>query len=118
LGVLMLIPAGDGDAAARQSPVATSPQLTTFLDSALDTRPAAKTSAEVIAEVAALPEPGQPAPVPAASLTVTPQPVAATTPDAVPATDPSRELVSARTAVNMRSGPSTSNPTLFVLQPD
>lgn len=118
LGILMLIPGGDGEARPRQSAVSTSPQLATFLDNAVDTRPAEKTSAEVIAEVAAGPEPGQPAPVQTAALTVSPQPVAGTTPDPVPATDPSRELVSARTAVNMRSGPSTSNPTLFVLQPD
>ncbi len=127
VGVLMLIPAGDGDASTRQSAVSTSPKLATFLDNAVDTRPAEKTSAEVIAEVAAGPEPGQPAPVQTAALTVTPQPVTGAAPamtDPVvaeattPMPDTTRELVAARTAVNLRAGPSTSNPTLFVLQPD
>lgn len=115
VGVLMLIPGGNGDAAPRQSAVSTSPQLASFLDSAIETRPAEKTSAEVIAEVAAGPEPGQQAPVQTFALSVTPQAGdgTATQPDMA-----QRELVAARTAVNLRAGPSTSNPTLFVLQPD
>lgn len=116
VGVLMLIPGGNNDATPRQSAVSTSPQLAAFLDNAIDTRPAEKTSAEVIAEVAAGPEPGQPAPVQNVVAPLGPQTVAATT--AVPEPAGPRELVAARTAVNLRSGPSTANPTLFVLQPD
>lgn len=114
VGVLMLIPGGDGNRETRQTALATSPELAAFLDKAIEPRPVEKTSAEVIAEVAAAPEPGQPAPVQGVAV---PQAVAATAgPDQEPSG--SRELVTARTAVNMRSGPSTASPTLFVLQPD
>lgn len=117
VGVLMLIPNGNADTAPRQSAVSTSPVLATFLDKAVETRPAEKTSAQVIAEVASGPEPGQPAPV---TSVVAPQTVAATTAPPPVTAEPAeaRELSTARTAVNMRAGPSTSNPTLFVLQPD
>jgi SH3-like domain-containing protein len=116
VGVLMLIPGGNDTAAPRQSAVSTSPALARFLDNALETRPTEKTSDQVIAEVAAGPEPGQPAPVQKLAVPVV-QTVAATTTAPVTPTGP-RELVAARSAVNLRAGPSTSNPTLFVLQPD
>ena len=115
VGVLMLIPGDNTDDAPRQSAVSTSPRLANFLDNAVDPRPVEKTSAQVIAEVAAGPEPGQPVPVQTA-VAPSPQTVSATA--AVPDPTQSRELVSARTAVNVRSGPSTGNPTLHVLQPD
>ena len=128
VGALMLIPGGDdsatpsGSGAVKQTALSTSPELASFLSDAVATKPAAKTADQVIAEVAAAPEPGtlkpvagldspddseitgSVAPVQQASLSVTP-------------TGP-RELTSVRSAVNMRAGPSTSNATLFVLQPD
>ena len=126
VAVLMLIPGGNADTQSRPTALSTSPELSTFLDKSIDPRPAEKTSEQVIAEVAAAPEPGQPAPVRNLALPTAPTTVAATT--ATPATltaaatpgQPTgpRELLSVRSAVNMRAGPSTSNPTLFVLNPD
>jgi SH3-like domain-containing protein len=126
VAVLMLIPGDNSGTQSRPTVLSTSPELSTFLDKSIDPRPTEKTSEQVIAEVAAAPEPGQPAPVQNLALRTTPTTVAATTP--TPATltvtatpgQPTgpRELLSARSAVNMRAGPSTSNPTLFVLNPD
>ncbi len=118
VGVLMLIPGGNDSAVAHQSAVSTSPALASFLDNAVGTRTADKTSDQVIAEVASGPEPGQPAPVQAVTVPVTVQTTVASTTEMPTAPDGSRELITARTAVNMRSGPSTGNPTLFVLQQD
>lgn len=115
MAVLMLIPSGDaGGPAANQSVLSTAPELTRFLDNAIAPAPATMTSAEVIASVAAAPEIGVTSPVP--NLALPKAPITAT----VPATQPDepRELTSVRTAVNMRSGPSTNHATLFVLQPD
>lgn len=110
VAALMLIP-GDGGTveAAKPRALSTSPELTRFLDGAIDTRPAARSSAEVIAEAAAAPEPGQPAKV------ALPQPPE-TQVAAVP--EPAGPLTSVRSPVNMRSGPSTGHATLMVLHPD
>lgn len=122
LAALLLIPGGDGGteaASGRASVLSTSPELERFLDNASRVEPDTPTAQEVIAEVAAAPE-------------LTPTPDLALTPSAAPqpestladlpeeeATDePALETISVRTAVNMREGPSTANPTLFVLQPD
>jgi SH3-like domain-containing protein len=116
VAVLMLIPAGNADTQPRPTALSTSPELSTFLDKSVDPRPAEKTSEQVIAEVAAAPEPGQPAPVQNLALPTAP---ATLTVAATPgAPTERRELVAVRSAVNMRAGPSTSNPTLFVLNPD
>jgi len=125
VAALMLIPGGDPDSQARPTVLSTSPELSTFLDKAIDTRPSEKTSSEVIAEAAAAPEPGQPAPVqnlvvPSLRVATTPVLPTSATDAAATAEVPTgpRELIAARTAVNMRSGPSTSTPTRFVLGPD
>jgi SH3-like domain-containing protein len=127
VAVLMFIPAGNADTQPRPSALSTSPELSTFLEKSVYPRPAEKTSEQVIAEVAAAPEPGQPAPVQNLALPSAPATVAATTQTPTPATvsvgsttaaTGPRELVAVRSAVNMRAGPSTRNPTLFVLNPD
>lgn len=114
VGALMLIPSDGTVATATTGPklsaLATSPALASFLDDAVDTSPAARTSKQVIAEVAAAPEPGLP-PVlakPSAAVITT-----AALENAVP-----RQTTTARSPVNMRSGPSTDHATLFVLQAD
>src|SRR5690606_7596293 len=108
VGVLMLIPGGNSDSQPRQAALAASPELTRFLDDAVDTTPAAKTSAEVVAEVAAGPEPGQPvATVRPVAVPATPAP-ALTAATELAAPLPAGDKVAAHTAVNMRSGPSTS----------
>jgi SH3-like domain-containing protein len=119
----MLIPGGNADSQPRPTALSTSPELSTFLDKSIDPRPAQKTSEQVIAEVAAAPEPGQPAPVQNLALPTTPTTVAMAPATLTVAATPGqptgpRKLVAVRSAVNMRAGPSTSNPTLFVLNPD
>lgn len=116
VAILMLIPGDNTDTQSRASALSTSPELSTFLDKSIDTRPSEKTSDQVIAEVAAAPEPGQPAPVQNLALPTAP----ATLTVAATGTQPTgpRELLAVRSAVNMRAGPSTSDPTLFVLNPD
>lgn len=124
LGAMLLIPADDADTAASPERVAvlsTSPELERFLDNAARVEPDAPTAQEVIAEVAAAPEL---TPTPDLDLTET----ASTPPDDQMADladepeaivdEPVLETTTVRTAVNMREGPSTANPTLFVLQPD
>lgn len=125
LAAMLLIPAGDPDTVAapeRTSMLSTSPELQRFLDDASRVEPDAPTAQEVIARVAAAPEL---TPTPDLDMTETAstplvdesveegidEPVAA-------AEEPVLETTTVRTAVNMREGPSTSNPTLFVLQPD
>lgn len=126
VGALMLIPSGDPGTqpatATQQTALSTSPELASFLDNAIDPKPAAKTADQVIAEVAATPEPGQIKPLGGLDLPTDSEITGSissvqTGSLAVTATGP-RELTSVRSPVNMRSGPSTSHDTLFVLQPD
>jgi SH3-like domain-containing protein len=120
VGMLMLIPSGDGtsvatNSAPRESALATSPELARFLEDAVAPKAVAKSPEQVIADIAAEPEPGSPVPVKALTLPTAPSStlVASTAPDTGP-----RAGITARSPVNMRSGPSTDHATLFVLQPD
>lgn len=115
LVALMLIPGDKSDEATANTPrmLATSPELQRFLNDAARVEPDAPTADEVIAEVAAQPE------------IVAPQDDEADETETASIEEPSSdalqepiESTTARTAVNMREGPSTSNPTMFVLQPD
>lgn len=126
VGILLLVP---GDPASKatattgaQPAFTTSSELTTFLDNAVDPARAQQTSDRVIASVASAPESARAevevkvaaptAPVQGLAL---PETAAMTVTGSVAA---SGETLSARTAVNMRSGPSTSYGTLTILQPD
>lgn len=124
MAAMLLIPAGEADTTAtpeRTTVLSTSPELERFLDNAARVEPDAPTAQEVIAAVAAAPEL---TPTPDLDLTET----ASTPPDDQMADltdeaeavvdEPVLETTTVRTAVNLREGPSTSNPTLFVLQPD
>ena len=122
LAAMLLIPAGEPDTAAapeRTSVLSTSPELQRFLENASRVAPGAPTAQEVIAQVAAAPEltptpdldPTETASTPGLDEPLDEAPLE--TPD-----EPTLETTTVRTAVNMREGPSTSNPTLFVLQPD
>jgi SH3-like domain-containing protein len=118
-GALMLIP-GDGTtgtaaSSPRQSALATSPELASFLESAVEPKATAKTPDQVIAAIAAQPEPGSPTPVPGLKLPATTAPIDVASVAGTPVTP---EIIHARSAVNIRSGPSTDNATLSVLQPD
>lgn len=124
VGALMLIP-GEPSSEAKTAPTiqatfAPSPELSNFLDNAIDPAGSKQTSDQVIADVAAAPEAVE-VDVAAAAPTAPVQGLAL--PEAADMTvtasiASSRETKSARTAVNMRAGPSTSYSTLFVLQPD
>ncbi|HEY9012993.1 MAG TPA: SH3 domain-containing protein [Devosia sp.] len=128
VGAMMLIPGDPSSEAVATAPqvqtALTSPELTRFLDNALDTSPEAKTSEEVIAAVASAPDATPSAPRVQVAATSPTSPVQGlglpetadmTVTGSVTASD---ETLRARTAVNMRSGPSTSYGTLTVLQPD
>lgn len=112
---LMLIPGDRDPKSTTSTPVlSTSPELASFLDNAVAPSPAAKTPEQVIAEVAAAPEPG--APVKGLELPTDPEITGSISVTSTPVGP--RELTSVRAPVNMRAGPSTSYATLFVLQPD
>jgi SH3-like domain-containing protein len=119
LGALMLLPSGESSpqqaAPQERNILSTSPELTRFLDNAVQVQPATRTAAEVVAEVAAAPEPGSATPVSGLDVPTAPEDLVASTATTIPEDS---ELTPVRTAVNMRSGPSTSYSTLFVLQPD
>lgn len=118
-GALLLLPSSDPvpqqPSQSEPSILSTSPELTRFLDNAVHPQVAAKTPAEVVAEVAAAPEPGSAGPVSGLDVPTAPEDIVASSATAI---SESSELTSVRSAVNMRSGPSTSFATLFVLQPD
>ena len=129
VGAMMLIPGDPSNEAEATTPqvqtALTSPELTKFLDNAVDPARGEQTSDEVIAAVAAAPDVAKTAPrvqVASAAPTTPVQGLAlpetadmTVTGSVVPA---GGETLSARTAVNMRSGPSTSYGTLTILQPD
>lgn len=108
---LMLIPAGDSEVGATRA-LSTSPELTRYLDNAVSPPPVRiLTPAPVAVTETASPPDADPLLPPGAETGVE-------TADAeVPPAEP-RELTTTRTALNMREGPSTSNPTVSVLRPD
>lgn len=116
VGLLMLLPAGPADTTVSETPraLSTSPELIRYLDNAVAPKVPAKTPSEVVAELASEPEPGSSPVVGSPALSPA---VGTTEPVVVEGTGP-RELIAVRSAVNMRSGPSTNHATLFVLQPD
>jgi SH3-like domain-containing protein len=129
VGAMMLIPgdpSGEAEATAPSVQTSlTSPELTRFLDDAVDPARGEKSSDEVIAAVAAAPDLTQAAPrVQVASATPTTPVPGLALPETADMTVTGSVVaaptgtLSARTAVNMRSGPSTSYDTLTVLQPD
>lgn len=118
VAALMLIPAGpsDDDTPRTSRLFSTSPDLQRFLDDAAQVAPGAPTSEEVIATVGARPEIVRPEleiAVAAPAAEELDETETASVPPEVPI-----DSTTVRTAVNMREGPSTNNPTLFVLQPD
>ncbi len=121
VAALMLIPAGpsDDDTPRTSRLFSTSPDLQRFLDDAAQVAPGAPTSEEVIATVGARPEIVRPEPEIAVAAPAAEE-LDETETASVPPETPEVPIDSTtvRTAVNMREGPSTNNPTLFVLQPD
>lgn len=129
VGAMMLIPgdpSGEAEATVPSVQTAvTSPELTRFLDNAVDPARGEQTSDQVIAAVASAPEAAKETPeVKVASVAPTSPVEGLALPETADMTvtgsvaSAARETLSARTAVNMRSGPSTSHSTMSVLRPD
>lgn len=119
VGALMLLPSGEQVApqASTAEPariLPTSTELARFLDSAVQPKGSDKSVDEIVAEIAATPEPGSVAPVSGPERSDVRQDIV--TPPIAALPEP-REITAARAAVNIRSGPSTRNATLSVLQP-